>query len=188
MTELSLLWLPIVVSAVAVFVTSSILHMGPLWHRKDYPPVPSQDRVMEALRPFAIPPGDYMMPRAQGSAEMRSPEFAEKVNRGPVAILTVMPSGPWGGRMRKQLGAWFLYLLAVGFFSAYVASRALPPAADYTQVFRFAGTAAFLSHAVGLWPVSIWYQRGWDLTLKGTLDGLIYALITAGIFGTFWPS
>jgi hypothetical protein len=109
------------------------------------------------------------------------------MTKGPVAILTVMPSGPWGGRMGKQLGAWFVFLLMVSYFSAYVASRALPSGANYLEVFRFAGTAAFLSYAVGLWPVSIWYQRGWDLTLKGTLDGLIYALLTAGVFGALWP-
>jgi hypothetical protein len=175
------------VSAVVVFFASSILHMGPFWHRSDYPAVPSQDRVMEALRPFAIPPGDYLMPRAQSGAEMRSPEFTEKMTKGPVAMLTVMPSGPWGARMGKQLASWFVFLLVVSYFSAYVTGRALPPGASYLEVFRFAGTAEFLSLAVGLWPVSIWYQRGWDLTLKGTLDGLIYALLVGGVFGALWP-
>jgi hypothetical protein len=185
MTELGSLWLPIFASSLIVFFASSVIHMAPLWHRRDYPAVPNQDRVMDALRPFDLPPGDYMMPRAGGAEEMRSPEFMEKMRRGPVAMLTVIPSGPW--QMGTQLGQWFLYTLAVSVFSAYVAGRALAPGADYLQVFRFVGTTAFLSHSVALWQMSIWYKRAWSLTLKATLDGLIYALLTAGIFGALWP-
>src|SRR3989442_9893686 len=76
MTALSALWLPILVSAVAVFVVSSIIHMTPLWHKTDYPRFTNEDRVLDALRPMGIPPGDYMMPRPASSAEMRSPAAA----------------------------------------------------------------------------------------------------------------
>ena len=81
-------------SAVIVFVVSSIIHMAALWHKNDYPKVPNEDQVRSALRPLAIPPGDYMIPRATGS-EMRSPEFAEKVKQGPNMILTVLPNAAW---------------------------------------------------------------------------------------------
>ena len=57
MTELSELWLPIIVSAVLVFVASSVIHMASPWHKSDYPKVPNEDRVREALRTLAIPPG-----------------------------------------------------------------------------------------------------------------------------------
>ena len=83
MTGLEALWLPILLSAIIVFVASSIIHMGPFWHRGDFPKVPNQDKVQEALRPFAIPPGDYMLPRASDMKEMRSPEHMEKLNKGP---------------------------------------------------------------------------------------------------------
>jgi hypothetical protein len=137
------------------------------------------------LRPFQLVPGDYMVPRAAGADEMRSPEFMDKMRKGPVAIVTVIPSGPW--RMGAQLAQWFLYTLVVSVFAAYVAGRALPPGADYVQVFRFTGTTAFLAHSVALWQMSIWYKRAWSLTLKATLDGLIYALLMAGVFGALWP-
>ncbi|HEX9705474.1 MAG TPA: hypothetical protein VGA20_09525 [Gemmatimonadales bacterium] len=109
MTALSALWLPILLSAVIVFVASSVIHMASPWHKKDYPRVPNEDRVMDALRGLGIPPGDYMMPRAYGAQEMRSPEFAEKVKKGPLAILTVLPPGPI--RMGKNLTRWFLGLI-----------------------------------------------------------------------------
>jgi hypothetical protein len=170
---------------VIVFVASSVIHMTPLWHKNDYPKVPNEDRVMDALRPLAIPPGDYMLPRPTGTAEMKSPEFAEKIRRGPNVILTVLPNAAWS--MGRNLGLWFAYLVVVGIFAAYVAGRALPPASPYLQVFRFAGVAAFLGYAVALWQMSIWYRRSWSLTVKATVDGLIYALLTAGTFGWLWP-
>lgn len=185
MTALSALWLPILVSAVLVFVVSSIIHMTPLWHKSDYPHHPSEDRVLDALRPINLPPGDYLMPRPANPAEMRSPAFREKVKRGPAVLLTVMP--PWTGSMASNLAQWFVYTLVVSLFAAYLTSRALAPAADYMSVFRFAGTTAFLGYTLALWQMSIWYRRAVSMSVKATFDGLIYALLTAGVFGWLWP-
>src|SRR5574341_624754 len=112
MTELSALWLPILLSSVLIFVVSSIIHMALPWHKNDYPKMPNEEKVMDALRPFAIPPGDYMVPCASNSQELRSPEFAEKLKKGPVMILTVLPSGPMS--MGTNLVLWFLYSVVVG--------------------------------------------------------------------------
>ena len=180
MTGLLALWLPIVGSAVLVFVVSSVIHMMSPWHKSDYPKLANEDRVMDALRPLAIPPGDYMMPRPSSREEMRTPQFAEKFKRGPVVMLTVWSGGSMG--MGKQLGQWFVYALVVGCFAAYVAGRALPPGAPFRSVFRFTGATAF-----ALWQMSIWYRRSWLTTTKATVDGLIYALLTAGTFGWLWP-
>jgi hypothetical protein len=35
--------------------------------------------------------------------------------------------------------------------------------------------------------MSIWYQRPWVVTLKSTIDGLLFACLTAGAFGWLWP-
>lgn len=179
------LWLPILLSAIIVFVVSSIIHMGPLWHRNDYPKVPNEDQVRNALRPLAIPPGDYMIPRPTGSEEMRSPEFAEKVRQGPNMVVTVLPNGPWS--MKRNLTLWFLYALVVSTFAAYVAGRALPSGSPYLAVFRFVGVTAFIGYSLALWQMSIWYRRAWSITVKATVDGLIYALLMAGTFGWLWP-
>ena len=48
MVSVTALWLPILLSAVIVFVASSIIHMVLPFHRKDYRPVPSEDGVMDA--------------------------------------------------------------------------------------------------------------------------------------------
>ena len=185
MTDLFALWLPVLLSAVIVFIVSSAIHMASPWHKSDYPKVPNEDKVMDALRPLAIPPGDYMVPRASSSKDMRSPEFMEKMKKGPVMMLNIWPAGPVS--MMKNLVQWFIYSIVIGIFSAYVASRALTPGADYLQVFRFAGVAAFLGYSAALWQMSIWYRRPWSVTVKTTIDGLIYALLTAGVFGWLWP-
>jgi len=185
MTELSALWLPILLSSVIVFVASSAIHMALPWHKSDYPKVPNEDKVRDALRPLAIPPGDYMIPRASSTQEMRSPEFTDKLKQGPVMVLTVLPNGPIP--MGKNLVLWFLYSAVVGLLAAYVAGRALPVGADYLPVFRFAGVTAFVGYSVALWQMSIWYRRAWSTTIKATVDGLIYALLTAGTFGWLWP-
>jgi len=143
MTGLAALWLPILVSSVLVFVVSSAIHMASPWHKSDYPKLPNEGRVMDALRPLAIPAGDYMMPRASSRQEMRSPEFAEKMKKGPVMMLTVWPGGSMA--MGTQLVQWFLYSIVVGCFAGYVAGRALPAPSS--------GTCS-------AWPAS---RRSWDM-------------------------
>lgn len=185
MITIDMLWLPILLSAVFVFLVSSVIHMALPWHKGDYSKVPNEDKVMDALRPFAIPPGDYMMPRASSMKDMGSPEFTEKMKKGPVMIFTVVPNGP--ATMGKSLTLWFLYSVLVGFFAAYVTGRTLAAGADYLEVFRYIGTTAFLGYSLALLQTSIWYRRAWSTTIKSMIDGLIYALVTAGVFGWLWP-
>ena len=179
------LWLPILLAAVFVFVASSIIHMALPIHRNDYKKLPDEDAVMDALRKFGIPPGDYLFPCAGSPKQMKDPAFREKWKKGPVAFMTVMDSGK--SSMAKNLVSWFVYCIVAGVFAAYIAGRALPPGAPYLSVFRFAGATAFTAYALALWQNTIWYQRAWTTTFKSTIDGLIYALLTGGTFGWLWP-
>ena len=105
--------------------------------------------------------------------------------KGPVIVMTVFPGGPMS--MARNLVLWFLYAAVVGLFAAYVAGRALPPGTPYLRVFQFAGATAFIGYSAALWQMSIWYRRAWTTTIKASVDGLIYALLTAGTFGWLWP-
>jgi len=185
MTDLFSLWLPILLSSVFVFIVSSIIHMASPWHKTDYPKMANEDRVMDALRPLAIPPGDYLVPRASSRKEMGSPEFLEKMKKGPVVMFTVWPGGPV--QMGKNLVMWFLYTVVIGLGAAAVAGCVLPLGTDYHQVFHIVALTAFMGYAAALWQMSIWYHRSWGTTFKTTMDGLIYALLTAGTFGWLWP-
>ena len=64
MVSIVSLWLPILISAVVVFIISSILHMVFTYHNSDFKKIPSEDQVMDDLRKYNIPPGDYMIPNA----------------------------------------------------------------------------------------------------------------------------
>lgn len=185
MTPLTALWLPILLSGVLVFIASSLIHMFLKWHDTDYSAVPEEAKLADAIRPFAIPPGDYMIPRPKSMEEMRSPEFAEKRKSGPVMVFTVFPTGEIG--MGRSLALWFLYTLVVSLFAAYITGRALGPGHVYLEVFRFAGATAFIGYSLALWQMSIWYRRRCSTTIKSTIDGLIYGLLTAGVFGWLWP-
>ena len=179
MVPLTALLLPIVLAAVLVFVISSIIHMVLPYHRSDFAAVPDEDRVIAAMRPLAIPPGEYVLPHAGTPAAVNDPAYQEKVKAGPVAFLTLLPNEL--PRMGKSLVLWFVYCLVVGIFAGYVTSRALGPGADYMAVFRFTGTVAFVGYTVANWQNSIWYARKWSTTAKNTLDGLVYALEVGSI-------
>jgi hypothetical protein len=179
------LWLPAVVSAVIVFVVSSAIHMASPWHKSDFPRLANEDAVRDALRPLDIPPGDYMMPRPHSRQDLRSAEFAEKMRQGPILVMTVMPNGPTS--MGRSLIQWFLYLIVVGLVAGHVAGATLPAGAPAEHVFHAVAITAFAAYALALWQLSIWYRRAWSITIKATIDSLIYAAITGAVFAWLWP-
>jgi hypothetical protein len=184
MTPFLSLLLPIVVSAVAVFVLSMIIHMTP-WHKGDYVKFPDEDGVMKALRPFRIPPNDYVTPHPGSVEYMKSPEYDAKRDAGPVMFMTVLPSGPW--KMGKIMGTWLLFALAASASMACVVGSIVPPGGDAHAVFHHVAVITFLTYAMGAVPMSIWYDRKWSTTFKNAVDSLPYALATAGIFSMMWP-
>lgn len=186
MVSLTSLLVPMLVSAVLVFLASFVLHMVLRYHWNDVSSVPNEDRVMDALRPFNLQPGDYMVPKGAGPSAMKDPAFIEKLKRGPIAVMTVLPTGPFN--MGKSLVQWFIVSLIITLFAAYVASRTLAPGAPYLSVFRIVGAVAFIGYAGGLWQDSVWWNRKWSTTFKSTIDSLIYGLLTAGAFGWLWPA
>ena len=185
MVSLLALGLPILVAAILVFFASYAIHMVLRYHRTDFRKVAAEDAVMDALRPFNFTPGDYHMPSPGSPAAMQSPEFVAKMKKGPVVIMTVVPSGEVG--MGSRLAWWFVYCLVVGLFAAYLASRSLSAGAPYMEVFRFTSTVAFVGYALANWPNTIWYSRAWQTNVKNTIDGLVYGLLTGGAFGWLWP-
>lgn len=185
MVAASALIAPVLLSSVIVWVASSVIHMLLPWHKGDYPKVPDEPRFRSAVGPLAIPPGDYMVPRPGSMADMKSPEFKAKMTEGPVMMLTVMPNGLMG--MGRSLTLWFVYIVIVSTFAAWIACDALPQGAPYIAVFHIVAMAAFMGYALALWQQTIWYHRSTRVTLMSTIDGLIYALLTASTFGWLWP-
>lgn len=185
MVSIPSLWLPIVLSAVFVFLVSWVTHMLLTYHRSDYTAPPNEAAVMKALREAGVGEGNYFMPHADGPKAMSSPEWIEKCKQGPVAMMNVMPAGP--PNMGKSLGTWFVFVLVVSVFVAYLTGQTRGPGAEYLAVFQVAGCTAFLAYGLGEAMNSIWRAQKWSTTAKHMFDGLVYALVTAGTFGWLWP-
>lgn len=183
-TVMSLL-LPILVSAIVVFLASWVVHTVLKYHNSDFKKIPNEDGVQDALRKFNIPVGEYMVPRCDSMKQMKDPAFIEKLNKGPVLMMTVMPNGPF--TMGKSLAAWFVYCVVVSIFAGYVAGSAVPAGSSYLDVFRFAGCVAFTGYTLALWQDAIWYKRTLSTVVKHTFDGLVYGFLTGGVFGAMWP-
>lgn len=179
---LGVLWLPIVLSAVIVFVASSIMHMVLPYHKSDYKKLPDEDAAAAALR--GVPPGQYIIPFCTHD-RMRSPEVVEKFKTGPVGTVLLRAPGPIN--MGKFLGLWFAFCLVVGVFAAYLSGRTLAPGTDYLQVFRVAGATSFMAYGVGNLANGIWKGEPWGVVAKEVIDGLVYAGLTGGTFGWLWP-
>jgi hypothetical protein len=126
-----------------------------------------------------------MFPHLSDMSEMGTPAAKSKYEKGPVGMLTVLPNGM--PAMPKLLAQWFVYSLVVSLFAAYIASRTLAPATHYLQVFRVVGCVAFLAYAGAHAADSIWRGARWSTTFKNLFDGLLYGLMTAGVFGWLWP-
>lgn len=182
--SLAALWLPIVLSAVIVFVASSIMHMVLPYHRSDYSQIPEEDKVASTLRPMNLKPALYVIPYCTHK-DMKSPAVAEKFKQGPVAFLTIRPNGaPALGGFLVQ---WFVYSLVVSFFVAYLTGHTVAAGTPYLAVFRVAGTAGFLAYSMAHISDGIWKGEPWANVVKQVFDGLVYGLLTAGTFGWLWP-
>ncbi|MFZ0211510.1 MAG: hypothetical protein WAL55_02275 [Candidatus Acidiferrales bacterium] len=184
MVPLTALWLPVLLSAVIVFVASFIMHMVLPYHRSDYHQLPDEDKVLAALRSAGLKRGIYMFPFCTHK-NMKSPEVIEKFKQGPVGTITVFPTGQ--PVLPKFLVMWFVYCLLIGAIVAAIVSRTIKPGASYHFVFHAVGLTSFLAYGVGILSNGIWKSQPWSMVIKEVIDGLIFALLTAGTFGWLWP-
>ncbi|HEV2491116.1 MAG TPA: hypothetical protein VGT03_15025 [Candidatus Acidoferrales bacterium] len=184
MVPLTQLWLPILLSAVIVFVASSIMHMLLPYHKSDYRQLPDEDKLLATLGAAGLKRGMYHFPFCSHK-DLKSPAMQEKFKQGPIGHITIFPTGPVA--MPKFLGMWFVYSLIIGFFVAYVTGRTVASGAEYLAVFRVAGTVGFMAYGLGHISNGIWKGQPWGMTIKEVFDGLVYGLLTAGTFGWLWP-
>lgn len=183
MVTITSLWLAILLSAVIVWVASAVVWMALPHHKKEWKGLSNEDAARNALKGAA--PGLYMIPFAHGPEAMKDPALQKKIQEGPLAYVTVRPPGDIA--MGPRLVQSFLFYVVVGIVVAYLTGRTLSPGAEYLTVFRVAGTTAWIAYGFALIPESIWFGRPWSSTAKSLGDGLLYALLTGGVFGWRWP-
>jgi len=182
---LTALWLPILLTTAVVFVVSAMVWMVMPHHKDDFARADDEDALMDAVRDSVAGPGMYMFPWAPDS-EQTGEGYRERLLAGPVGILRVRdPQSVID--MKPAMAKSVLLHLAVAVFVAYLASATLEEGASYLSVFQVTGTAAFMAHGFIGFQESIWFGLPGKVAFKHALDGLVYALLTAGIFGWLWP-
>lgn len=170
-------WLPITVSAVAVFVVSAGVWMLFKWHNGDFRRSGEEEAVRAALKGSS--PGYYLVPYCMDPAELQDPGMQQKYEDGPLAYVTVCPNGvpKMGGKLVGSL----IFYLVVGVLCAYVLS--LTAATGFLAVCRVTATVAWIAYGVAYVQDSVWFGRPWSITAKNLLDALIYGLVTGAVFG-----
>jgi hypothetical protein len=180
------LWLPILLAAVLAHFAGFLMWMVLPHHRGDWRRLPNEDALAEALRAQGAGAGQYNFPHCDKPEDMKDPAWLAKMERGPTGFLILgRPHKPSVG---PSLVQYMLYTLAVSLCTAYVASRTVSPGAEYLQVFRVTGTVATLAYAGALPVLAIWFSRTWGSIAREMLDGLVFGLLTAGVFGWLWPA
>jgi hypothetical protein len=117
--------------------------------------------------------------------ELQKPENIQKFVEGPVAMITIRPSGK--PSMGKPLMQWFLLNLFVSVIAGYVATKMVVPGASFLAVCRPISTITFMSYAAGSLSAGIWTGRSWPSVMKELGDAAIYAAVAACIFAWLWP-
>ncbi len=186
MVTIGALWLPILLSAIAVWVASALFWTVMPHHKSDYAKLPDEDAARRALTPQALVPGQYMIPHAVTHKDLQDAETTRKFEEGPVGFFTVLPPGVPTMGSKIMLSVVFYFVISI--VVAYLASRTLDPGAEYLAVFRVTGTVAWLAYGTATVPDAIWFGRPWSGIVKGLLDALVFGLLTAGVFGWLWPA
>jgi hypothetical protein len=186
MNALLSLWLPILLSAVVVFIISSLIHMVIKWHAGDYGALSNEDAVRAAIRAGNPAPGRYVMPHCKDMKDMGSETMQQKYREGPVGHFTLGPTGV--PKMGKFLGQWFVWSLIISVVAAYVATRiyGLHPSRGHS-VAKLIGTITFIAHGFGTVTESIWMMRPWSASAKYILDAALYGVGSGLVFYWLWP-
>lgn len=173
------LWQPILLSAVLAFIAGSVIWMAMPWHKKDWSKVADEEAVRQSLA--GLEPGQYNLPHCTDMNALKDPDMQRKFKEGPLAFITIVPSGL--PVMGPKLALMFAYNLLVAVVCAYFVSRTAAPDADYLAIFRISGAVAFVAYGMAYVQESVWFGRPWSATIKTFLDALIYACLTGGAFG-----
>ncbi len=184
MVSLPDLWLPIMLSAVAVFFASFLAWVVLPHHKPDYKGVPEEDDFLAAVRD-RIPPGQYMFPYCENPSALKDPETKKRYEAGPHGTMTVWPGPP---QMGRNMAASVAFYLVASVFVGYLGSIALETEAGFVSVFRFTSTAAVMAYCLGFFPNAIWFGKKLRSVVMDVIDGVAYGLITGLLFAMLWPA
>ncbi len=177
------LWMPILTTAVVVFILSCLAWTISPHHKPEYRKLAAEPGFLDALRTLNIPAGGYFFPYVDG-AGMKTEEGKRLMNEGPWGRMRLYGKKPgMGGSM---LGSFVLYLV-VSAAIAFVGTMTIPAGAGFGDVLRVLGTVGVLSYSVAVIPQIIWFERQWSVFFTHLFDGVVFGLATGLVFAWMWP-
>ena len=185
MNSISQLWMPVLATAVFIFIASSLIHMVFKWHNADYKKLANEDDVRAAIRVGSPAPGQYILPYCADMKDMQAEAMQKKYVEGPIGIITLRKACP--PSMAMPLSLWFLYTIAIAAFAGCLAMQAFAGKANSPAAGHLVGVVSFLAFTGGSVQMGIWMGKPWGSVAKDVLDGLIYATIAALTFMWLWP-
>ena len=185
MSAIFQLWLPIIATAVLIFIASSLIHMVFKWHNADYKKLANEDDVRAAVRAGSPPPGQYVIPHCMDMKEMQADAMQKKYVEGPIAFLTVRENGP--PAMGSSLSLWFVYCIIIAAIAGAIVLQVYGLSANAQRAGCLVGLVSFLTFVGGSVQMGIWMGKPWGSVAKDALDGFIYAGIAGLTFMWLWP-
>ncbi len=185
MHDLLQLWMPIVVTAVAVFIASSLIHMVFKWHNSDYRKLANEDAVRAAISAGSPAPGQYILPHCQDMKDLHGEEMQQKYRDGPIGFLTVRKNGPpsLGGSLLQ----WFVFNLALAVIAAAIALQTYGLHGEPHRAGHLVGMLSLLAYGGSSVQAGIWMGKPMGSVVKDMLDAFIYATVSALVFMWLWP-
>ena len=184
MSTLTIFWLPILLSAVAVWIASAVAWMFVGHHKGDHIELPDENAFVAAIKSLGIAPGNYGFPNCKDRAKMKDPEFKKKWEQGPMGMLSIWRLGSMG----RSMALTFVVYLVISYVIAYLlGSSGLRHGEQFMTVFKVAGTAGILGYGFAFLPNQIWFQAYPRTIVACVVDGIVYGLITGAIFAGLWP-
>lgn len=181
------LWLPIVLSAAAVWIVSVIVWTAMPHHKQDFiglPDSPGEDGFMDYLRRSGIKPGNYAFPDCHKPGAMKSEKVQKAWQEGPVGHLSVWKTPLTMGD--KMVGT-FVVFVVVSALIAYLTRVAFPGPSPFAKIFQFATTAGILAYCFTSIPSALWWGSYKRTIVANFIDGVLFAVITGAIMGWGWP-
>jgi hypothetical protein len=185
MISLGQLWLPILVTAIAVFAASSLVHMV---FAGTFPTTAGSRTRTTCARwcARARPVPGSTSSRIAPIPRRWAAEMVARFKEGPIGVLVLRPVGM--PSMGKPLGLWFGLNLLVAILAGYLACRTLAAGSSFPQIFRVVGLFTFAAYAIGPLQQAVWMGKPWASACKEAGDALIYGVVTGLVFGWLWPS
>jgi len=176
------LWLPILLAGLATHIASTIAWTLLPHHKPEWNKLPAEEGLLDFLDQNSVAASQYLFPFCDDPKLMSEPEFKQKMETRCRGMLILWPKPP---NMGKAIGLTLAFFLVAAFAIGYLASIAFAPGASMMEIFRLVFMAGLLCHVAGPFPGVFWFRKYVAMEM---LDGLVYALITAGIFAGLWPA